>query len=147
MNAYSKDLRLKVIAAVDHGTPKRRRCAPSVSSWRLSNGGSSAAARGAYHLEPKPLPGRTPRILANVEERRVLWASSTERRGDSGAPLRAVGRGAWHEGAGVDYDPGSAKARLYLPKKVLAASKQEDEEARSACTGVPESAKCLYRSA
>jgi transposase len=77
MNAYSKDLRLKVLAAVDRGTPRKE-------VVRLF--GVSLATIGRYvkrrretgEVAPRPSPGRTPSILRNTEERRALWAQLEE---------------------------------------------------------------------
>ncbi len=72
MNAYSLDLRLKVLDAVDRGIPRRevvRTFAvsmPTIERYlrrRRQNG----------DLAPKPSPGRTPSICSTVEERRMLW--------------------------------------------------------------------------
>ena len=73
MSAYSKDLRLKVLAAVDRGVPRREVVGAfgvslaALKRWlkRRSEGGDPA---------PRPSPGRTPRIVATDEERRALWA-------------------------------------------------------------------------
>ncbi len=73
MSAYSKDLRLKVLAAVDRGVPRREVVGAfgvslaALKRWlkRRSEGGD---------LSPRPSPGRTPSILATDEERRALWA-------------------------------------------------------------------------
>ena len=72
MNAYSKDLRLRVLAAVDRGMP------------RMEVGrtfGVSVATIGRYlrrrregtDLAPRPSTGRTPTILANLQHKRALW--------------------------------------------------------------------------
>ena len=73
MNAYSKDLRTRVLAAVDRGTAYAE-----VS--RLF--GVSLATIGRYarrrretgEVAPRPSPARTPRICNTAEERRALWA-------------------------------------------------------------------------
>lgn len=73
MNAYSKDLRTRVLAAVDRGTAYAE-----VS--RLF--GVSLATIGRYarrmretgEVAPRPSPGRTPRICNTAEERGALWA-------------------------------------------------------------------------
>ena len=73
MNAYSKDLRKRVLAAVDRGTAYGE-----VS--RLF--GLSLATIGRYvrrrretgEVAPRPSPGRTPRICESAEERGALWA-------------------------------------------------------------------------
>ena len=77
MNAYSKDLRLRVLAAVDRGTPRRE-------IVRLL--GVSVATIGRYvrrrretgEVAPRPSPGRTPSICKTAEERRALWRQLEE---------------------------------------------------------------------
>ncbi len=72
MNAYSKDLRMRVLSAVDRGTAYAE-----VS--RLF--GVSLATIGRYarrrresgEVAPRPSPGRIPSILRTAEERRALW--------------------------------------------------------------------------
>jgi transposase len=74
MNAYSKDLRLRVLAAVDRGMSRKE---------VVRTFGVSIATIGRYlrrrregaDLTPKPSPstGRTPTILANLHQRRALW--------------------------------------------------------------------------
>ena len=79
MNAYSKDLRVRVLAAVERGTPR----AEIVRAF-----GVSLATIGRWlkrHREmgevtPRPSPGRTPRILRTTEERRALWRQLEENR-------------------------------------------------------------------
>ena len=73
MNAYSEDLRLRVLAAVERGISRKE-----VS--RLF--GVSLATIGRYirrkqetgEVAPRPSPGRTPTILATPQQRRALWA-------------------------------------------------------------------------
>jgi transposase len=77
MNAYSKDLRLRVLAAVDRGTPRNE-------VVRLF--GVSLATVGRYvkrrretgEVAPRPSPGRTPSILRTTEERQALWTRLEE---------------------------------------------------------------------
>ncbi len=72
MNAYSKDLRLRVLAAVDRGTAYGE-----VS--RLF--GVSLATIGRYvrrrretgEVAPRPSPGRTPSVCRDAQERCALW--------------------------------------------------------------------------
>jgi len=79
MNAYSKDLRLRVLAAVDRGTPR-------AEIVRLL--GVSVATIGRYvrrrretgEVAPRPSPGRTPSICKTAEERRALWRQLEENR-------------------------------------------------------------------
>jgi transposase len=78
MNAYSKDLRLKVLAAVDRGTPRKEVVETFGVSLAALKRWLKRRREGAQYLEPKPSPGRTPRILATQEERRVLWEQLEE---------------------------------------------------------------------
>ena len=74
MNAYSKDLRLKVLAAVDRGTPSREVAGTFGVSPAALKRWLKRRREGADYLTPRPSPGRTPRILATIEERQALWA-------------------------------------------------------------------------
>ena len=98
MNAYSLDLRLKVLDAIDRDIPRRE----VVSTFGVSMPTLERylrRRRRSGDLAPKPSPGRTPSICASTEERRMLWKQleeheeATLRRpfGDPSAPLRAVG--------------------------------------------------------
>jgi transposase len=72
MNAYSKDLRLRILAALDRGMPRKE---------VVRTFGVSIATIGRYlrrrreglDLAPRPSTGRTPAILANPEHKRTLW--------------------------------------------------------------------------
>ena len=72
MNAYSKDLRLKVLDAVERGVPRRE-----VSDLL----GISLATISRYvelkasgrEIAPRPSPGRKAKILGNPAHRRALW--------------------------------------------------------------------------
>ncbi len=72
MNAYSKDLRLRVLSAVDRGTPRKE---------VVKTFGVSVATIGRYlrrrreglDLAPRSSPGRTPTIGAGNEHKRALW--------------------------------------------------------------------------
>jgi transposase len=72
MNAYSKDLRLRVLAALDRGMPRKE---------VVKTFGVSIATIGRYlrrrregaNLAPRPSTGRTPTILANLQQKRALW--------------------------------------------------------------------------
>ncbi len=73
MNAYSRDLRLKVLEATDRGMPRRE----AVGTFGVSLATLKRwlkRRREGEGLSPRPCPGRTPRILATAEERRALWA-------------------------------------------------------------------------
>ena len=76
MNAYSLDLRLKVLDAVDRGIPRKEVVKtfgvsmPTIERYlRRRRGGE---------LTPKPSPGRPPSICATPEERRALWEQLEE---------------------------------------------------------------------
>ncbi len=72
MNAYSEDLRLKVLCAVERGVPRRE-----VSELL----GISASTISRYvklkasgkQIAPKPSPGRRAKIMDNPAHRRALW--------------------------------------------------------------------------
>ncbi len=73
MGAYSKDLRLKVLDAVDRGVP-RREVVVGVFGVSLATLKRWLKRRKeGEDLGPKPSPGRTPTILATAEEKRALW--------------------------------------------------------------------------
>jgi transposase len=73
MNAYSKDLRVKVVNAVDQGIPRKELVRifgvslPTIERYIRQR-------RETGELAPKPSPGRTPTIGATIEQRRALWA-------------------------------------------------------------------------
>ena len=72
MNAYSKDLRVRVLAAVDRGMPRKE----VVRTFGLSIatiGRYLRRRREGMELAPKPSTGRTPTILANLWHKRALW--------------------------------------------------------------------------
>lgn len=77
MNAYSKDLRLKVLDAVERGVPRKE-----VSEFL----GISISTISRYvklkasgrEIAPKPSPGRKAKILASPAHRRALWRQLEE---------------------------------------------------------------------
>jgi transposase len=73
MGAYSKDLRLKVLAAVDRGVPRKEVVGVFGVSLATLKRWLKRREEGEG-LDPKPSPGRTPTILATDEEKRALWA-------------------------------------------------------------------------
>ncbi len=73
MGAYSKDLRLKVLAAVDRGVPRREVVGLFGVSLATLKRWLKRRKEGE-DLSPKPSPGRTPTILATAEEKRALWS-------------------------------------------------------------------------
>ena len=77
MNAYSKDLRLRVLQAVDRGLPRRRIAellgvSPSTIKRYVRR------RRQGEDLKPKPSTGRKRRILATTEEKHALWKQLEE---------------------------------------------------------------------
>ena len=74
MNAYSLDLRLKVLDAVDRGIPRKEVVRTFGVSMPTLERYLRRRRRRSGDLAPKPSPGRTPSICASVEERRALWA-------------------------------------------------------------------------
>jgi transposase len=72
MGAYSKDLRLKVLAAVDRGVPRREVVGLFGVSLATLKRWLKRREEG-QDLAPRPSPGRTPTILATAEEKRALW--------------------------------------------------------------------------
>ena len=72
MNAYSKDLRLRVLDAGDRGLPRRE--VSNLFGVSLSTIKRYVKRRReGEDLEPKPSTGRKRRILATSEEKRALW--------------------------------------------------------------------------
>jgi len=77
MNAYSKDLRLKALAAVERGVSRRE-----VSEFL----GISISTISRYvklkasgeDLAPKPSPGRKAKVLASPYQKRALWRQLEE---------------------------------------------------------------------
>jgi transposase len=77
MNAYSLDLRLKVLDAVDRGIPRKEVVRTfGVSMPTLER--YLRRRRQTGELAPRPSPGRTPSICASLEERRALWRQLEE---------------------------------------------------------------------
>ncbi len=77
MNAYSKDLRLRVLDAVDRGLP-REEVANLFGVSRSTIKRYLKRRREGDSLEPKPSTGRKRRILATTEEKRALWKQLEE---------------------------------------------------------------------
>ncbi len=77
MNAYSKDLRLRVPDAVDRGLP-RAGIAELFGVSRSTIKRYVKRRREGGDLEPKPSTGRKRRILATTEEKRALWKQLEE---------------------------------------------------------------------
>jgi transposase len=77
MNAYSLDLRLKVLEAVDRGIPRKEVVRTfSVSMPTIER--YLRRRREGAGLDPGRSPGRTPSICATPQERRALWSQLEE---------------------------------------------------------------------
>jgi transposase len=77
MNAYSKDLRLKVLCAVERGVPRRKVAEVlGISVSTISRYVKLKASGG--DLAPKPSPGRASKILADPAHRRASWRQLQE---------------------------------------------------------------------
>ena len=77
MNAYSKDLRLRVLDAVERGLPREEVCElfgvshSTIKRWVKRR-------RAGEDLEPKHSTGRKRRILSTAEQKRALWKQLEE---------------------------------------------------------------------
>ena len=72
MNAYSKDLGTRVLAAVDRGVSR----AEIVETFGVSLATARRwlkRRRETGEVSPRHSPGRTPSICGTAEERRALW--------------------------------------------------------------------------
>ena len=77
MNAYSKDLRPKVLAAVERGVPRREVSELLGSSLSSISRYTKLKASGR-EIAPKPSPGRKAKILDDPDHRRTLWKQLEE---------------------------------------------------------------------
>lgn len=77
MNAYSKDLRLRVLEAVDRGHPRREIAELFKVSYSTIKRWVNKSREGE-DLEPRHSTGRKRRILATSEEKRALWKQLEE---------------------------------------------------------------------
>ena len=77
MNAYSKDLRLKVLCAVERGVP-RREVAEMLGISISTISRYVALKASGKEIAPKPSPGRTSKILADPAHRGALWRQLQE---------------------------------------------------------------------
>jgi len=77
MGSYSKDLRLKVLAATDRCTPRREVVETFGISVATLKRWLKKRSEGE-DLSPRSSTGRKRRILSSVEERRALWAQLEE---------------------------------------------------------------------
>jgi transposase len=77
MNAYSKDLRIRVLEALERGQSRReiselfRVSLSTIKRWLKKS-------REGEDLEPRYSTGRKRRILATLEEKRALWKQLEE---------------------------------------------------------------------
>ncbi len=77
MGIYSKDLRIRAVAAVDRGIPRREVVQTfSISLTTLKRW--LRMRREGKDLSPGVSTGRRRRILATLEERRLLWGQLEE---------------------------------------------------------------------
>jgi transposase len=77
MNAYSENLRLKILEALERGIPRTE----AVRTFGVSIATIERYVRRRRRgedLAPRSSPGRTPTIGATVEERRALWKQLEE---------------------------------------------------------------------
>lgn len=77
MNAYSKDLRLKVLAAVERGVPRREVSELLGISISTISRYVKLKASGR-EIASKPSPGRRAKILASPAHKRALWRQLEE---------------------------------------------------------------------
>ena len=77
MGIYSKDLRIRAVAAVDRGIPRREVVETfSISLTTLKRW--LRTRREGKDLSPGVSTGRRRRILATLEEKRLLWGQLRE---------------------------------------------------------------------
>jgi transposase len=77
MNAYSKDLRLKVLATVERGVPRRE--ISELLGISISTISRYVKLRASgREIAPKPSPGRRAKILASPAHKRALWRQLEE---------------------------------------------------------------------
>ena len=72
MNAYSKDLRLKVLSAIERGVPRREVADLLGISVSTISRYVKLKASGK-EIAPKPSPGRGSKILSNPAHKKALW--------------------------------------------------------------------------
>ena len=72
MNAYSKDLRLKVLDALERGIP-RREISELLGISILTVSRYVKLKASGEDLAPNPSPGRKAKILDNPAHKRALW--------------------------------------------------------------------------
>ena len=119
MNAYSKDLRLRVLDALDQGLSRKE--VSELFGLSLSTiKRYIKRRRQGEDLEPKPSTGRKRRILATTQQKCALWRQLQEN--DEATLERHCEL--WEERQGV-------RVSIATQKKTLGAT-ERDQEARSA---------------
>ena len=76
MNAYSKDLRLRVLDALEQGLSRKE--VSELFGLSLSTIKRYIKRRQGEDLEPTPSTGRKRRILATTQQKRALWRQLEE---------------------------------------------------------------------
>jgi transposase len=107
MGSYSKDLRLKVLAATERGTPRRE----VVETFGVSLATLKRwlkKRREGEDLSPKSSTGRKRRILSSAEQKRALCGSNSKptTKRPLSATARIVGTEAGREGVHRHDEPG-----------------------------------------
>ncbi len=77
MNAYSKDLRLKALSAVERGVPRKEVAEFLGISLATISRYVKLKASGR-EIAPKPSPGRKAKIMDSSAHRRALWRQLEE---------------------------------------------------------------------
>jgi transposase len=77
MNAYSKDLRLKVLSAVERGVP-RREVAQLLGISISTISRYVKLKTSGRQIAPRPSPGRKAKILSSPAHKRALWRQLEE---------------------------------------------------------------------
>jgi transposase len=77
ISTHTKRLRLRVLAAVDRGMP-RKEVVRTFGVSIATIGRYLRRSREGVDLAPRPSTGRTPTILANLQQRRALWKQLQE---------------------------------------------------------------------
>lgn len=130
MNAYSKDLRMKVLAAVERGVPRREVSELLGISVSTISRYVKLKASGS-EIAPKPSPGRKTKILRNHAHESALWRQLEENDRYFGRASPIVREGAGRSRLRSDDEPRSEKARMDFQKRSMASS-ERDEQRRGA---------------
>lgn len=127
MNAYSKDLRLRVLDAVDRGVPRRevsRLFGISLSTIKRY----LKRRRQGERPRPKAFSRAHPNHLRDRAKEGFMGSVGGQQGSHSRAPLRALGRRVGREGLHLHHEPGHTQAGMDLQKKSLVASERNEEE-------------------